>query len=822
MTFAELMERRLAIYPASRYSQYAIGTISVGGWLSWTQRGVWALDWIQTAEQDDWKWARARQSFGRAALTVDRIRGTDDPAERRTLKEILACVTWGSGRIAGDTGVALPRDRRNVRGANPLIVFDLDHVDDPEAERDRLVREVPFAFAAGLSASGTGVWLACAVDREILDAADYARTWWTMAAILHTQHGVAIGEEGGVDRAPSNAVSLRFYSRDRDLQTDPNVVPYPMAGMELPDVSASRRVAGVAAEGRRTVSLRGSAIPPTPAYAERIDWVRAATRAGDDAPHNRALRAIMRDVSEGQTPDDQRIDAYNDAVGHDDRAEILRMVDGATQRVTDPDVHRDWPGLPDPRSDDRAVSERALAENIDARLPRHSLVHVPETDRWNLWTGDHWRDGTGIAPGWGAAVGEHTFGSWRTGGEGQPVWSPDPRTGGRRATAVNVLRFLGETDGRYRALEGWDRERSLLGLPGGECLEIGEGGVERRPQRADDFITQALPFAPADEWRGSPFETFLNRVVPDAETREYLQRVLGYGLICDGSEHAFLWLRGAPRSGKSTLMSFVRACMPRHFEVVAHDLLLLRRAGHHPAREAKLAKARIAYWPEARGEGHLDVERVKSWTGGDTQTSHFMRRDPFDWTPQFLLVVVGNDDLALPYPDAALYERTRLVDCWTTIPAQERSLGIWRAARAGDPACLAWLAEGAAAWKLQVYATDGSGLPPETVKMRADREQWQARADSVSAFVLGRYEVERGRAVVPVRRLHGEYLDWLRQTHPRSQPLHLHAFDARVEAIPRVAKVWGDIGHGKRGKGWTLVPRREGVLLRPSTFAAEV
>ena len=613
MTYAELMTRRLALYQSARYSRSPIGTITVGGWLAWARRGTWGADWIDPAV-GDWQWDRARTALGRAAITVDQIRGTDDTAEQRALKQTLPAVTWGSGRVTGDTGVLLPRDRRNVRDVNPILCFDIDGADHPEAERDRLVREVPFAFASGLSASGTGLWLACAVDRAIPDAEDYAGVWWVVAAILHAQHGIAIGVEGGVDRAPSNAVSLRFYARDRDLRTDSSVVPYPLARMELPDVSASRRAAGV--EARRAVSLRGSAIPPVPAYAERVAWVAAATRVGDDAPHNRALRAILRDVGEGQPPGDERIDAYNDAVGHDDRAEILRMVDGATQRVTDPDVHRDWPGLPDPRSDDRAVSERALAENVDARLPCHSLVRVPETDRWNLWTGDHWRDGTGMALGWAAAVAEHTFGSWRTGGEGQPVWSPDHRTGGRRATAVNVLRFLGETDGRYRALDGWDRDRALLGLPGSECMEITPGGVERRPQRPDDFITQALPFAPADEWRGSPFETFLNRVVPNAETREYLQRVLGYGLICDGSEHAFLWLRGAPRSGKSTLMSFVRAVMPKHFEVVAHDLLLLRRAGHHPAREAKLAKARIAYWPEARGEGLLDVERVKSWTGG--------------------------------------------------------------------------------------------------------------------------------------------------------------------------------------------------------------
>ena len=298
MTFASLMERRLALYQSARHSRSPIGTISAGGWLSWGRRGTWSVDGIDPAV-GDWQWDRARTALGRAAITVGQIRSSDDPAERRALKETLPAVTWGSGRVTGDTGVLLPRDRRNVRGVNPIVCFDIDGADHPEAERDRLVREVPFAFASGLSASGTGIWLACAVNREIPDAEDYARVWWVVAAILHSRHGVPIGVEGGVDRAPSNAVSLRFYARDRDLRTDASVVPYPLARMELPDVSASRRAAGV--DARRAVSLRGSAIPRVPVYAERVAWVAAATRVGDDAPHNRALRAILRDVGEGQS-----------------------------------------------------------------------------------------------------------------------------------------------------------------------------------------------------------------------------------------------------------------------------------------------------------------------------------------------------------------------------------------------------------------------------------------------------------------------------------------------------------------------------------------
>ena len=132
--YAELMKHKLGIYRSARYSKTPIGTITVGGWLSWSRQGTYGLDWIDVA-QGDWQWDRTRQEFGRAAATVDRIRDTNDPAERRALKETLPAVTWGSGRVTGETGVVIPRDRRNARDVNPLICFDIDGVDDAAGER---------------------------------------------------------------------------------------------------------------------------------------------------------------------------------------------------------------------------------------------------------------------------------------------------------------------------------------------------------------------------------------------------------------------------------------------------------------------------------------------------------------------------------------------------------------------------------------------------------------------------------------------------------------------------------------------------------------
>ena len=431
-----------------------------------------------------------------------------------------------------------------------------------------------------------------------------------------------------------------------------------------------------------------------------------------------------------------------------------------------------------------AVSIRSVSDLLDFSIPDGELSYVKEQGEWRCWTGQRWLTDQGFNFERHCSMSAQRC--WRkVNKDGIPY--PDPRSAGSTLTAAGVRDNMRTYARRVSRTDEWDADRAVLGLPGGGCVEIRNGVAERRAQTPADRITINLPVDPADDWRGSQFHDFLERVAPDQDTADYLQRMFGYAAICDGSETVWLWMRGATQSGKSTLVLYAAGALGlqggdlSYAQPLANDALLVHRAHGHPSREAKLAYARLAFWSEAKDGGVVDSERIKTWTGGDPQQSQFMRKDPFTWIPRFLLVTVSNSDLVLAAPDPALYARVRLVSGFETIPEEDQAKGLRGAARRGDPHAAAWIIEGARLWTAQRADGDGTGLLPETDMMRADRIEWQESADPVTLFIKERYRVDDVDGKTKAADLYAAYTDWCNEN--RHKPAANRTFKKRVRAV---------------------------------------
>lgn len=837
-----IMNEEIALYQSGAQSSAPWATIKVGDYLKWVKTGV--VPTTIKSFGEPWRRQKGYAVMQTSAETIRKIRKGIPSREKEVLKnQCLTPVTFGHCNPMGkETGVLITRvvGKKNDSGTR-FANFDIDGFDTVELakeKRDLLFLNIPSVIAAGLSASGKGVWLVIALSRPTADKDDYANVWWKLAADLKEQ-GVDIGQStgaGATDRAPSNMVSLRYYSHDPDLRmrSEADIKLYEIPPPEdVPSIEESKLRAGILnampAKAQRsprqqkkmtngktgettgnakTSKMTKTRIPPVPIYSKRVNWVADADDGGVDNHHDRARNAIWKDVLDNQIPDDNRIDAYVSAIGREDRPEVERLVNGAVEKIHNRRKAKargesETPStlFPDPATMPIAECEWDLGNNADKVLSTDKVLYVPEQRIWRVWDDNAWRDGTMEMVCWMGCVGKHTYGSY----DDKRVFKHQPSTGGRNSTANASLKFL-HSNSRIKNATCWDDNRRLLGLPNGDCLEITSKGAIVRRQLPSDFITQSLPFAPAKDWRGGQFEEFLNRVVPDKEIQQYLQRHLGYGLVCDGSEPFFLWLRGQGRSGKSTLIRYIQSCVPQHFTTVQRDTLLLKMATRHLTAEAKLANKRFAYWAEARGDGNIDAEKIKGFTGGDEQTSHFMRQDMFDWTPRFLLIIVSNGDLQLASPDDAFYERVRLVDCWTTIPADERKTSIWRQARSGDPQCLRWLADGAADYVSAVTEGDGSGLLPETTKMLNDRLEWQYDADTVGKFVQKKCKIitppKSCSDVMSINELYLKYTLWLERQNNADETdkeaVSKTEFSRRLKQLPSVTykqRRFGEILH---------------------------
>jgi putative DNA primase/helicase len=73
------------------------------------------------------------------------------------------------------------------------------------------------------------------------------------------------------------------------------------------------------------------------------------------------------------------------------------------------------------------------------------------------------------------------------------------------------------------------------------------------------------------------------------------------------------------------------------------DTFTASNSDRHPTDLAMLRGARVVTAQETEEGRRWAEARIKALTGGDPITARFVRRDFFTYTPQFKLVIVGND-----------------------------------------------------------------------------------------------------------------------------------------------------------------------------------
>jgi len=89
--------------------------------------------------------------------------------------------------------------------------------------------------------------------------------------------------------------------------------------------------------------------------------------------------------------------------------------------------------------------------------------------------------------------------------------------------------------------------------------------------------------------------------------------------------------------------------------------------------------------------------RIKQLTGGDTVTARFMRRDFFEFRPQFKLTIAGNHKPVLRNVDDAMRRRFNMVPFVHKPPTPDR--GLAQRLRAEWPGILRWMVEGCLDWR---------------------------------------------------------------------------------------------------------------------------
>lgn len=272
-------------------------------------------------------------------------------------------------------------------------------------------------------------------------------------------------------------------------------------------------------------------------------------------------------------------------------------------------------------------------------------------------------------------------------------------------------------------------------------------------------LTKMVPVAWDEAAECPRFLQFLERVQPDAEMRDFLQRWFGLSMTALTGEQKLVFLYGGGANGKSVLVDLMARMVGDYSATAKIDSLTgkNRRSGGDATPElVPLIGARMVRASEPEEGERLQEGRIKELTGGEPILVRALNKDFVEVRPFFKLTISGNHKPEIRGNDDGIWRRVLLVPFNVQIPKDERDAGLLEKLWAEREGILQWLLDG-----LRAYLQGGLREPRSVLEATAEYRQ---DSDPMGSFLTGACVVT-GAAVDRVlsAELTAAYNFWLRE-----------------------------------------------------------
>jgi putative DNA primase/helicase len=417
-----------------------------------------------------------------------------------------------------------------------------------------------------------------------------------------------------------------------------------------------------------------------------------------------------------------------------------------------------------PHAGEGPISDDDLAKEFTARYAA-SARYLAAWGRWLLWNGQRWETDERLRA---FSMAREIC---RDALDRRLAESPSEGQGDRlrqrfgSAQTIAAVLKIASSDPRHAiTVDDLDADPWALNTPSG-ILDLKTGAI--RPHDPNALCTKITAAAPTTDC--PIFLRTLERVIPDAEVRAYLQRLAGYALVGTVRDHVLPFWYGSGRNGKSVIANALRLAMGDYATVLPAEVLVESRNDRHPTEIAVLRGVRLAVASEVDSGRRWNESRLKRLTGGDPISARFIGRDPFEFTPSHKLLVIANAKPGLRVIDDAIRGRIHLCRFGVTIPAEERDAALPERLTAEAGGILGWAMVGCLEW------LSGGLAPPEAV-LEATGEYLDAE-DGIAQWVG---ECCRPAGQITLSAAHRSYREWCdRNDMP---PLGRNTFGDQLEA----------------------------------------
>lgn len=401
-------------------------------------------------------------------------------------------------------------------------------------------------------------------------------------------------------------------------------------------------------------------------------------------------------------------------------------------------------------SDQGAPTERhrgqlRMAQRF-AAMHRGRLLHVHRVG-WYVWDGARWRPDDDGAPlravrdVLNAALDELP---WLDKPEREALFKDITRC--ESAGAMNGVLTIAAADERIAtAPDRLDTNPYLVNCRNG-TVDLTTGRL--REHDPADLITRVTGCDYRPDAESPVWVKFIGEILPDAEVRSFVKRLLGQSLLGLVREHLLPIFTGSGKNGKSTLIETVRAALGDYAMEAEPDLLLARDRAH-PTGLADLMGRRLVTCQETDEGRRLAVATVKRLTGGDRIRARRMREDFFEFQASHTVVMITNHKPQVPGDDDALWRRIRIIPF--SVVVDQPDVTLPERLRADLPGVLAWLVAG-----YGEYLREGLEEPDSVA---AEKQAYRDGADALGRF-LDERAMLAANAFVKARELFAAWSSW--------------------------------------------------------------
>jgi putative DNA primase/helicase len=280
-----------------------------------------------------------------------------------------------------------------------------------------------------------------------------------------------------------------------------------------------------------------------------------------------------------------------------------------------------------------------------------------------------------------------------------------------------------------------------------------------REHRREDLITKICPFKYDPDAKAPLWDSTLEKFLPDADLRDYWQRLVGYCLTGVIRDHILVIAYGTGGNGKSTILSTIMSVFGRDYAMKAPaEMLMVRHNEAHPTERADLFRKRLVVAVETEKGRRLNETLVKELTGGDRIRARRMRENFWEFDPTHKLVVATNYKPAIVGTDEGIWRRLRLVPFTVHVDDARADKTMPEKLLAEGPGILAWCVRGCLAWQEK-------GLDTPKCVLDATGE-YRGEQDVIGSFIAERVIMAEGTRC-KASDLYAAYVKWGEVNHEK-------------------------------------------------------